>query len=461
MMTLAQAHALLPTSGLVGDGRIVFTRVHSDTRTLKPGDLFVALRGERFDGNDFLLQACAAGAVGAIAERGLSSELPGLLVTDALAALQQLAGAWRARFHLPLVAVTGSNGKTTVTQMTAAILRAWLGDGALATQGNLNNHIGVPLTLLRLRQDDQVFHRAAVLELGMNHPGEIALLAHLAMPTVALINNAQREHQEFLDGVEAVAQENGSVIAALPASGTVIVPAHDAFTPLWRRLAGSRKVMTFALDASADVSGSGLWLVDEAAWELTLNTPLGLAAVRLRQAGRHNLANALAATACALAVGAPLDAVVRGLEAFEPVSGRSRTLTITQHGHAATLIDDAYNANPDSVLAAIDLLAALPGPRWLILGDMGEVGARGPAFHAEVGAHARARGIETLWTAGTLAAAAGAARHFAGTAELIAALGEGPDAATLLVKGSRFMKMEQVVAALQPQKTKGGAGHAA
>ncbi len=455
MMTLAQAHALLPTSGLVGDGRIVFTRVHSDTRTLKPGDLFVALRGERFDGNDFLLQACAAGAVGAIAERGLSSELPGLLVTDALAALQQLAGAWRARFHLPLVAVTGSNGKTTVTQMTAAILRAWLGDGALATQGNLNNHIGVPLSLLRLRQDDQVFHRAAVLELGMNHPGEIALLAHLAMPTVALINNAQREHQEFLDGVQAVARENGSVIAALPASGTVIVPAHDAFTPLWRTLAGARKVMTFALDASADVSGSGLWLADEAAWELTLNTPLGLAAVRLRQAGRHNLANALA-------VGAPLEAVVRGLEAFEPVSGRSRTLAITHRGHAATLIDDAYNANPDSVLAAIDLLAALPGPHWLILGDMAEVGARGPEFHAEVGAHARARGIATVWAVGALGVHMAATRHFASTAEAIAALhDEGPDAATLLVKGSRFMKMEQVVAALQPQKTLGGAGHAA
>jgi UDP-N-acetylmuramoyl-tripeptide--D-alanyl-D-alanine ligase len=461
MMTLAQAHALLPTSGLVGDGSIVFQRVHSDTRTLKAGDLFVALRGARFDGNDFLLQACAAGAVGAIAERGLSSELPGLLVSDSLAALQQLAGAWRARLHLTLIAVAGSNGKTTVTQMTAAILRAWLDEHMLATQGNLNNHIGVPLTLLRLRQDDKTFHRAAVLELGMNHPGEIALLAHLVMPSIALVNNAQREHQEFLDGVQAVARENGSVIAALPASGTLVVPAHDAFTPLWRALAGPRRVITFALDASADVSGSGDWDAEAACWRLTLNTPAGLAEATLRQAGRHNLLNALAATACALAAGAPLAAVVRGLETFEPVSGRSRSLPITRLGEKATLIDDAYNANPDSVIAAIDLLADLPGPRWLILGDMGEVGERGPEFHAEVGAHARARGIDTVWTAGTLSAHAQGTRHFATATELIAALPQGPRAAALLVKGSRFMKMEHVVAALQDKGNGKGAGHAA
>ena len=467
MMTLAQAHALLPASTLVGDPDVPFRRVHTDTRTLQPGDLFVALRGERFDGHDYLLQAVAAGAVAALAERGLSPGLPGLQVPDTLAALQALAAAWRARLHLSLIAVTGSNGKTTVTQMTAAILRAWLREGAFATQGNLNNHIGVPLMLLRLHQDDEAWHRVAVLELGMNHPGEIALLARLAMPTIALVNNAQREHQEFLDGIEAVALENGAVIDALPASGTLVVPADDAFTPAWRARAGSRRVLSFALEASADVSISGQWqgpgAVDEAvdresapAWRVTLGTPAGLVTTTLRQGGRHNLKNAAAAAACALAAGAPLQAVADGLAAFEPVSGRSRLLAIRCHGRRATLVDDAYNANPDSVRAAIDLLASLPGPRWLILGDMGEVGARGPEFHAEVGAYARERGIETVWAAGALGGHAAADRHFADTAALRDALPEGPPAASLLVKGSRFMKMESVVAALQQASAQGG-----
>ena len=251
MMTLAQAQALLPDSVLVGDGATRIERVHSDTRTLRPGDLFVALRGERFDGHDFLAQASAAGAVAALAENGLGAAMPGLQVADTLQALQQLAAAWRARVHLPLIAVTGSNGKTTVTQMIAAILRAWHPNAMLATAGNLNNHIGVPLTLLRLRQDDQTWHRAAVLELGMNHPGEIALLARLAAPTVALVNNAQREHQEFMASVEAVARENGSVIQALGTGGTAVFPADDAYAPLWRALAGERQVLTFAIHSTA------------------------------------------------------------------------------------------------------------------------------------------------------------------------------------------------------------------
>ncbi|MES3016029.1 MAG: Mur ligase family protein, partial [Pseudomonadota bacterium] len=198
MMTLAQAHALLPASMLVGDGTAEVLRVHSDTRSLQRGDLFVALKGENFDAHDFLAQAKASGAAAALAERGLAEAgLSGLQVADAQTALTALAHAWRCRFHLPLIAVTGSNGKTTVTQMIAAVLRAWLGDSAFATAGNLNNHIGVPLTLLRLRQDDLAYHRAGVVELGMNHPGEIAALAALTAPTVALVNNAQREHQEF------------------------------------------------------------------------------------------------------------------------------------------------------------------------------------------------------------------------------------------------------------------------
>jgi UDP-N-acetylmuramoyl-tripeptide--D-alanyl-D-alanine ligase len=450
MLTLAQAHALLPGSRLVGDGALMMARVHSDTRTLMPGDCFVALRGERFDGADYLAQAHTAGAVAALAERGLSDAeggMPGLWVADALAALQQLAGAWRARHTLPLIAVTGSNGKTTVTQMTAAILRSWRGAASLSTAGNFNNHIGVPLTLLRLRAG----HRAAVLELGMNHPGEIALLAGLAAPTVALVNNAQREHLEFMHSVEAVARENGSVIEALGAGGTVVIPADDAHTPLWRALAGRRSLRTFALSGDADFSAQARWQADTQMWQLTLHTPAGSTGTTLRQAGLHNVRNALAAAACAMAAGAPLAAVAHGLASFAPVSGRSQLLQLQRAGRAVTLIDDSYNANPDSVLAAIQVLAGLPGPRWLLLGDMGEVGSEGPRLHAEVGAAVRAAGIEQFWAAGALCAQAGAQRHFSSVAELVAALPQADAAASVLVKGSRFMKMEQVVQALQQE----------
>ncbi len=450
MASLSQLQQLLPASALVGDGAVVVSRVHSDTRTLREGDLFVALRGERFDGHDHLPQARAAGAVAALAERGLSADLPGLQVSDTLTGLQQLAAAWRQRHTLPLIAVTGSNGKTTVTQMIAAILRAWLGDAALATAGNLNNHIGLPLTLLRLRPE----HRAAVLELGMNHVGEIALLAGLAAPTVALVNNAQREHQEFMATVEAVARENGAVITALAGDGTVVIPADDSYTPLWRELAGARRVLSFSDSGVADVTTQAAWLPEQSCWALTLQTPAGSIHTQLHQAGRHNLRNALAAAACALAAGAPLSAVADGLAAFTPVAGRSQLMTLQMSGTKVTLIDDSYNANPDSVLAAIAVLAQLPGPRWLVLGDMGEVGAEGPRFHAEVGDAVRSAGIEHFWAAGALSTFARADRHFGSVAELLEALpAEIPQAASVLVKGSRFMKMEQVVQALKTEAT--------
>ena len=453
MMTLHEAHALLGHRAmLVGDGGVRVQRVHSDSRTLQRGDLFVALGGERFDAHDFLPQARAAGAAAALAERGLAEAgLPGLLVPDSLAALQQLAAAWRATQPTRLIAVTGSNGKTTVTQMTGAILQAWAGDAALATQGNLNNHIGVPLTLLRLRGQ-----RVGVVELGTNHPGEIALLAGLAAAQVALVNNAQREHQEFLHGLEAVARENGAVIEALAADGIAVFPSDDACAPIWRGLAGARRVVSFALDADADVRGSAQWQGGH--WALTIAAGAGRIDTTLAIAGRHNARNGVAAAACALALGAPLQAVAQGLAAFRPVGGRSRSLALVWQGRPATLVDDSYNANPDSVLAAIDVLAELPGPRWLLLGDMGEVGDQGPAFHAEVGRHAALRGIETVWTFGTLSAGAARAcggRHFDRMDELLAALAQGPAAASLLVKGSRSMKMERVVRALQ------GDGHAA
>jgi UDP-N-acetylmuramoyl-tripeptide--D-alanyl-D-alanine ligase len=456
MMTLAQAHAMLPGSALIGDGAIEIKRVHSDTRTLQAGDLFVALKGERFDAHDKLGEAKTKGAVAALAQRGLAEAgLAGVQVADSERGLQDLARAWRARHHLPLIAVTGSNGKTTVTQMIAAILRAWHGEGAFATVGNFNNHIGVPLTLLRLRQDDVQWHRAGVVELGMNHPGEIGLLAKIAQPTIAVVNNAQREHQEFMATVEAVARENGAVIDALGPAGTAVFPADDAYTSLWQSMAGQRPQLTFALQGEADVTAESMWLDDH--WALTLHTPAGAVPVTLRMAGVHNAKNALAAATCALAAGAPLAAIRKGLESFEPVKGRSQLKTITLRGQSVALIDDSYNANPDSVRAAIDVLATMRAPRALLLGDMGEVGARGPEFHSEVGAYAKERGIEQFWCAGALCAhAAGAfgasARHFVDAPAMVAAIGELPTVASLLIKGSRFMQMERVVQALQEQK---------
>jgi UDP-N-acetylmuramoyl-tripeptide--D-alanyl-D-alanine ligase len=470
LMTLAQAQALLPGSVLSGDPATPLLRVHTDSRSLQPGDLFVALRGERFDAHDFLPQARAAGAAAALAETGLAEAgLPGLQVADSLAALQQLAAAWRARLALPLIAVTGSNGKTTVTQMIAAILQAWLGEAALATAGNYNNHIGVPLTLLRLRQQGPMPHRAAVLELGMNHPGEIALLAAMAQPSVALVNNAQREHQEFMVSVDAVARENGAVISALPATGCAVFPADDEHAAVWRALAGARPQLTFALQGPADVLADARWMVGGQTagaagfWALRLRTPAGALAFGLQAAGLHNVRNAMAAATAALAAGAPLAAIAQGLQAFRPVAGRSQASALVLAGRPLTLVNDSYNANPDSVRAAIALLAGLPAPRWLVLGDMGEVGDQGPVFHAEVGAHARASGIEFCWTAGALCADAAkayglGARHFDQVSELIAALDAAPVCASVLVKGSRFMRMESVVAALQARSASGQAG---
>ncbi|HEY2559843.1 MAG TPA: bifunctional UDP-N-acetylmuramoyl-L-alanyl-D-glutamate--2,6-diaminopimelate ligase MurE/UDP-N-acetylmuramoyl-tripeptide--D-alanyl-D-alanine ligase MurF [Caldimonas sp.] len=457
MATLGDAARMLTEARLVGSATTTFARVHSDTRSIAPGDLFVALRGERFDAHAFLADAKARGAVAALAERGLDEAgLPGLVVADSRRALGDLAAAWRRRFAMPLVAVVGSNGKTTVTQMIAAILRAWVGDTALATEGNFNNEIGLPLTLLRLRDGC----RAAVVELGMNHVGEIARLAQIAAPTIAVVNNAQREHLEFMASVDAVARENGAAIAALAGDGIAVFPADDAHAATWRAIAGDRRIVAFALDAPADVCGSATWHGDRSLVEM--RTPAGAAAISRHVAGTHNVRNALAASAAAIAAGCPLDAIVRGLEAFSAVRGRSQTRRIARAGAAVTLIDDSYNANPDSVRAAIDVLAALPAPRWLVLGDMGEVGDQGPAFHREVGAYARERGIESLWAAGAESANTATefagARAFATVEALLAAVATAPAAASILVKGSRFMRMERVVAALAGEPP--GDGHA-
>lgn len=447
MFSLRQAASWLG-GRLVGDGDVAIERVHTDTRTLQAGDLFVALKGDRFDANDFIAQAREKGAAAAIAHPGrLPAGFPGIEVDDSKLALGRLAHAWRKQYTLPLIAVTGSNGKTTVTQMIASILRAWQPDHHLATQGNLNNDIGLPLTLLRLRGD----HRIGVIELGMNHPGEIGYLADLCEPTVAMVNNAQREHQEFMATVEAVAIENGSVFDALPADGVAVFPAADEFTALWTTLAAQRKCMTFA-DAAPQGGRADLVLAgtewQQGHWSVRAETPAGPVAFRLHIAGRHNVRNALAAAACALAAGVPLDAVARGLESFEPVKGRSRALAVQLGTRTLTLVDDTYNANPDSARAAIDVLAELPAPRLLVMGDMGEVGDQGPAFHAEVGAYARERGIEQLFTLGEQAAGM-RGTHFADVDALKAAvLAALPRVESVLVKGSRFMKMERVVEAI-------------
>jgi UDP-N-acetylmuramoyl-tripeptide--D-alanyl-D-alanine ligase len=458
-LSLDVALAWLSQARGVNVQSVVADRVHTDSRSLQAGDLFVALRGERFDGNQFIAQAKAQGAAAVMCEasgesQALAQGLPALVVPDARIALGELAAAWRAQFDLPLIAVTGSNGKTTVTQMIASILNAYVGPDALSTQGNLNNDIGVPLTLFNLR----AHHRMAVVELGMNHPGEIASLARMAQPTVALVNNAQREHQEFMGTVEAVALENGAVLQALPPGGVAVFPADEVFTHLWQDLAGQRAKRTFALaprEVPADV-GAAVVVWHSGAWHFTLKTTEGTAPVRLHIAGRHNVKNALAASACALAVGVPLAAVAQGLQAFEPVKGRSRALVLHVQARDITLVDDTYNANPDSVRAAIDVLAELPAPHLLVLGDMGEVGSQGPEFHAEVGAYAAERGIEALYTLGDLCVHAGrafgSARHFDNMDSLLAAVTPHiGDFQSVVVKGSRSMKMERVVEALLSQ----------
>ena len=458
MMTLQQASTWVSGAQLVGSGLVDIKRVHTDTRSLRSGDLFVALKGDNFDAHDFLAQAKAQGAVAAIAQQGLmEAGLPGLLVSDSKKALGQLASSWRSQFNLPLIAVTGSNGKTTVTQMIASILRACHQTQAFATQGNLNNDIGVPLTLLRLTAD----HKMAVVELGMNHPGEIAYLADMAKPTVALVNNAQREHLEFMGTIEAVAHENGAVIDALGTQGVAVFPADDDYSSVWRKKAGARSILTFAItgdaNVTADVTADAHWTGK--AWQVDAKTPLGALAFSLTIAGAHNVKNALAAAACALAAGVPLESIANGLSGFEAVKGRSRAVQLHFEGRHIALIDDTYNANPDSMRAAIDVLAALPGPRLLVMGDMGEVGEQGPHFHEEAGRYAHAQGVENLFTLGEHAMLAsrsfGRGQHFDDIDALkVAVFALLPQVCSVLVKGSRFMKMERVVMSLQEQQQK-------
>ena len=448
-MRASLAHMIASITGARLTQNVSFDGVTTDSRNASAGSLFVALRGETFDGHDFLEQVAAKGVAAVVVDTLPEGwTLPAIVVPDTLVALGQIANYWRTGFAVPVIGVTGSNGKTTVKEMIAAILTQAFGEeGRLATRGNLNNEIGVPLTLMRM----DISHKAAVIELGMNHPGEIARLTAIAAPTIGMVNNAQREHQEFMHTVEAVALENGSVIAGLPKDGIAVYPSDDTYTQLWQSLAhgrGQRSVITFGFDDDAMVGCT--WQATSFGNELNVllrGANPGSFKVRLAAAGVHNVRNALAAVACALAAGISKEDIALGLEAFAPVSGR---LQRKQAACGATIIDDSYNANPDSVRAAIDVLAQAPSPRILVLGDMGEVGTQGQQFHEEIGAYAQERGIDCVFATGELARhlAASGAQHFEQFDELLAALdaklGSKSDA-TVLVKGSRFMKMERVV----------------
>ncbi len=418
-------------------------KIQTDSRKIEADSVFLALRGENFDGHDYLAQVGQAGAIAAIVDQvNPAVALHQVMLGDTRQALLQLGQAWRSQFQIPVIAVTGSNGKTTTKEMIASILCAWRGEThRLATAGNLNNELGVPLTLLRLSDT----HQCAVIELGMNHPGEIAVLAQTTQPTVALVNNAQREHQEFMVSVEAVARENGQVFASLAENGVSVYPADDVFAPLWAKMSGGHTLMRFGLVPDAEVHASAV-VADVLGASFMMHTPVGACEINLPVPGTHNLRNALAAAACALAAGAPLAAVQSGLSNFHAVAGRMQPHRLP---NGVIMIDDTYNANPDSVRAAIDVLATLAGPRVLALGDMGEVGENGPAMHREVGAYARQCGIDHLLTLGDAtkdsAAAFGVGALACASTDAISDALAAIDAKSILIKGSRFMRMERVV----------------
>ena len=440
-MTLAAAARVL--DGALAGRDAGFTGVSTDTRTLARGDLFVALTGPRFDGHVFVTEAAAKGAVGALVARAVDAVVPIVQVADTRLALGRLAAHWRTQFAIPVIAVTGSNGKTTVKNMIAAIM-AETGPG-LATQGNLNNDIGVPLTLLRLRARD----RYAVIEMGMNHPGEIDYLTHLTRPTIALINNAAAAHLAGLGSVEAVARAKGEIYAGLGDDGIAIVNADDDYAGLWRELAGRRRIVTFGLDKPADVTAEYTLGADGST--IHLHTPQGGISMRLSLLGRHNVMNALAAGSAALAGGASLADIQAGLEKLKAVSGR---LEVKSGANGARVLDDTYNANPGSLAAGVEVLKAAAGERVLVLGDMGELGEAAADIHRRVGALAARLGIERLYAVGELTreavAAFGAnARHFDSQEALIDDLRRAMHAdMTILVKGSRSSKMERVVAGI-------------
>ncbi|MEY2625991.1 MAG: UDP-N-acetylmuramoyl-tripeptide--D-alanyl-D-alanine ligase [Gammaproteobacteria bacterium] len=432
---------------LIGADR-AFSSVNTDTRTVTSGQLFVALRGPRFDGNAYLAEAAAKGAVGAIAEREGPTDFPIVLVDDALVALQRAAQRWRSRFTMPLIGVAGSNGKTTSKEMIASILSC-CGE-TLATAGNLNNHIGVPLTLLRLDSS----HRHAVIEMGANHAGELAQLAGFASPVIGIVTNAGAEHLEGFGSLEGAARAEGELFAALDQNGTAILNADDSFAGLWRDMTVAR-IVTFGLGSKADFSARDIRTEVGAEGFLTrftLVSPAGEKAISLHLAGKHNVINALGAAAAASAAGATLDHIATGLSRMRPVKGRLQLRSARQ---GAWIIDDSYNANPSSLQAAIDVLEALGGRRFLVLGEMGELGNFSREAHLEAGRYARSHGVERLFAVGEATKRSvesfgeGAVWHDDAAALTEAVSRELASDVRVLVKGSRSNRLERVVAALE------------
>ncbi len=468
MMRLSEAAAAV-NGELAGQDREFFA-VSTDTRTIKAGDLFIALKGEHFDGASFAGKAMEAGAAGVMVNRAAQSNAaPAIHAEDTRIALGLLAACWRRRFRIPVIAVTGSNGKTTVKEMIAAVLRAEVashapspqpsparGEGAnaepkpidrvLATEGNLNNDIGCPQMMLRLRER----HAYAVLEMGMNHPGEIRYLTHLASPDVALVNNAQSAHIGLMGSVRAIAEAKGEIFEGLGENGTAIINADDAHADYWRSLNSGRRVLSFGFLADADVRGE--YEAGEFGGALHVICAQGSASIALQVPGEHNARNALAALACTLAAGVDLQTAATVLARFTGIKGR---LQRTRALHGGLFIDDTYNANPDSARAALAVLSRQPGHRHFVLGNMGELGDEGPAMHAQIGLAAREAGVERLFGLGDLAREAVKAfgaggTHYERIEELLADVENAlaPDV-TVLVKGSRAMQMERVVNSLK------------
>lgn len=442
MMDLQQVAAA--TGGQLIGNNVAISSVDSDSRRVLPGMLFVALPGEKFDGHDFIQQVASQGAVAALVSQPVSADLPCVRVADTRLAMGALASWWRQQMALPLIAVTGSNGKTTTKEMIAAILQqvSPAADSVLATDGNFNNDIGMPLTLLRLRPQ----HRYAVIEMGMNHLGEIDYLTRLALPDVAVINNAGTAHIGELGSRENIAKAKGEIFAGLGRAGVAVINQDSPFASYWHSLNPQRRIVGFGTDTTAEVRGE--WQAGAAEGAFVLHAAGESLPVQLQVPGEHNRMNALAAAAACLAIGASVQAVVEGLNQFGGVKGR---LQFKRTHHGALLIDDTYNANPDSMRAALDVLRGYSAPTCFVMGDMGELGDDAAQMHAQIGAYAQQCGITHLYAIGAYTPAAveafgQGAQHFADITALIAVLDAAvTEQAVVLVKGSRFMRMERVV----------------
>jgi len=443
---------------VLGNAEIDVRAVFTDTRAPQAGALFIALKGENFDAHDFVASAKDGGAAAALVAREVDVDLPQVIVADTQAALGDLASAVRAQRRARVVGITGSNGKTTVKTLLASILK--LHGKTHVNAGNLNNEIGLPLSILTMPEDAQY----AVLEMGAGKPGDIAYLAAIARPEIGLVNNIAPAHLERMGTLEGIAETKGAIYAALPPSGVAVINADDAFAGTFIARSGTRNVISFGLQRESEVSADVHTLGAESRFEI--HTPAGKADVTLPLPGQHNVMNALAAAACALALDVPLATIQQGLQSAPAVKGRLQRYAMP---HDWTLIDDSYNANPGSTAAAIATLMAEPGDAWLVLGDMRELGKDASALHAQIGKLAREHGVARLYAVGELAGAAArafgkSARHFATQLELIAALRADVHAGVrVLVKGSRGSAMERVVHALREGADggNGGARHAA